>query len=192
MTYYYFGEDLKIYSISLWDWIRGRRPGDAPPANPDNPPINPQGGGPSSESVRMNPFASFFGLNKNKPIILEELMNPEESSMFPEGSDAIEVHNSASDYYFKEHPVAGPSNLTSPSLESLNNKAQEGWERERAMSPTSSSSSSSSSSTSTITPDNLPPIVSEIPETTINKLEEIVNKFESVKYPEGETIFSES
>jgi hypothetical protein len=53
------------------------------------------------------------------------------------------------------------------------------------MSPTSSSSSSSSSSTSTITPDNLPPIVSEIPETTINKLEEIVNKFESVKYPEG-------
>jgi hypothetical protein len=76
MTYYYFGEDLKIYSISLWEWLRGRRPGDNPPANP---PINPQGG-PSSESTRMNPITSFFGLNKNKPTILEELINQEEAS----------------------------------------------------------------------------------------------------------------
>jgi hypothetical protein len=64
----------------------------------------------------MNPIATFFGLNKNKDpkgVTFEEILD----------EDVIEVINSAGDSYFKEPPVAGPSNLTSPSLESLNNKA---------------------------------------------------------------------
>jgi len=71
---------------------------------------------PSSESVIMNPFASFFGLNKNKPTILEELVNSEEDNIFPEGSDAVKVHDSSSNPYFKEPPVVGPSNLTKYSI----------------------------------------------------------------------------
>jgi hypothetical protein len=179
LTYYYFGDEIKLLTVSTWEWLRGRRPDDNPPGNPGNPPINPQGGGPSSESTRMNPIATFFGLNKNKnkSTILEELMNPEESSMYPEGSDAIEVPNSSSSNpYFKEPPVAGPSNLTSPSLESLNNKAKEGWEIERLSSPTSSSSSSSS--TSTVKPDNLPP-------STVNSLEKIISRMDEAFNKDG-------
>ncbi len=27
VTYYYFGDEIKIYSLSFWDLLRGRRPG---------------------------------------------------------------------------------------------------------------------------------------------------------------------
>jgi hypothetical protein len=87
LTYYYFGDEIKLCTISIWEWLRGRRPGDNPP--PINPPVNP-----SSESTRMNPIATFFGLNKNKDpkgVTFEEILD----------EDVIEVINSAGDSYFK-------------------------------------------------------------------------------------------
>jgi ABC-type antimicrobial peptide transport system permease subunit len=85
VTYYYFGDEIKLLTVSTWEWLRGRRPGDNPP--PINPPVNP-----SSESTRMNPIATFFGLNKNKApkgVSLDEII----------GEDSIEVMNSTDEYF---------------------------------------------------------------------------------------------
>jgi hypothetical protein len=71
LTYYYFGDDIKVYGLTIWAWLRGRRDGDIPP---NNPPIQP-----NNYSILMintrdtnesrgifNPIRKFFNLDTYK------------------------------------------------------------------------------------------------------------------------------
>ena len=130
VTYYYFGDEIKVYSISLWHWLRGRGPDDG------NNNINP------NPTNRMNTLSNLFGLNKNnKESILAQIVEAD-------ATDAIEVVNEAA----KGKDVVKTS-LTSPSLDDLNNTVQESWSNSRPNSP-----ESVTSSTGTIKPDNIPKI----------------------------------
>jgi hypothetical protein len=37
LTYYYFGDEIKLYTVSLWNLLRGRRPGEGNPPDGCNP-----------------------------------------------------------------------------------------------------------------------------------------------------------
>jgi hypothetical protein len=102
LTYYYFGDEVKTYSLSLWELIRRRRPGDD----------NPNG----TNGNNMNPVSSFFGLNRNNGLF----------SLFVSGDDStevIEVINETTNTEKIEKAVSFVDQnkpFTSPSLDNLN------------------------------------------------------------------------
>jgi hypothetical protein len=125
LTYYYFGDEIKVYSISLWNWLRGRNPDDGG----NNPNPNP--------TNRFNTISDFLGLNQknnNKESIIAQIMNAD-----ADGSEALEILSDLS----KGKEVENSSSiLTSPSLDDLNSTAQETWSNSRPTSPESIASSS--------------------------------------------------
>ena len=144
ITYYYFGDEIKIYSISLWDRLRGRRPG------------NDGNDGNATNNANLNPVSSYFGLNRNNGLF-SQFVADEDST------DVIEVVNEASKgkditrnlekaVAFVDQSKPIPRSFTSPSLDNLNSSVAETWSNTRASSPESVSSSS------TIKPSSLPKI----------------------------------
>ena len=116
VTYYYFGEEIKVYSISLWNWLRGRNPGDG-------------GNNPPNTQDRYNSWVNLIGLNKNnaKNLNITDILD-----------DDIGLVDT-------ENPIASTSKakevLTSPSLDNLNSTAQDSWSNSRPNSPQSATSS---------------------------------------------------
>lgn len=160
ITYYYCAE-ISSGASSLWNWLRGRKP-DNPPINPVNPEINPLNSDSNVQTIK-NWLDKKFSWNQKTDIAkkfnwnqktdsqkLESLTNKNEIiSALLDDDDVIEVTASSSnpiDKYFKEDKgkeiIKSPV-LTSPSLENLNNQAQEGWSKSRSTSPISTSSNSS-------------------------------------------------
>lgn len=159
LSYYYFGTEIKINLITMWDLLRGRRPGDTPPTNPPTNPnpdstnANPDSTNANPDSTGLfNPIASLFGLNKNKgkgKVSLKDLV--ENASDLTE-DEAFEFASSSKDPLFVDlsNPSESKPTLTSPSLDDLNSKVEDSWSKSRGNSPDSTSSSS------TIKPSKLP------------------------------------
>jgi len=188
ITYYYYGTEISAGATSLWNWIRGRRP-DNPPVNPNNPlnsPFNPEHRFPelhntNHDEVRYNSWANLFGLNKNKKFKLSDILDENVD-------EAIELVTTQTspiepiDQYFtseKGKEVIKSPVLTSPSLDDLNSKVEEGWSRTRSSSPSSISSSSTikpttssnnPSSSNILKPEEIPkPLVEETLDTAFTE-----------------------
>lgn len=154
LTYYYFGDDIKVYGLTIWSWLRGRRNGDNPP---DNPPVNRpiqsnnsnlmvnnqeinEGG---SQSI-FNPIVNFLGLNsneRNKEKIRKEWDDFMKSIEHLQGDeDAIEITSSTQKEFYpsdKGKGITKSTGLTSPSLDNLNAQAEDSWSKSRTSSPES-------------------------------------------------------
>ena len=126
LTYYYYGDSIKLYSISMLDWIRGRRPGEDP-INPDN--------------NRFTPWVDRFGLNRNNNNVLpiSEILD-DEAIQLDSAKIISDPATSQVDHYFKDKgkdTLKSPV-LTSPSLENLNAQVAETWSRSDSPESTSS------------------------------------------------------
>jgi len=122
LTYYYFGEEIKVYSISAWDWLRSRRPGNDPGNNnPDN---------------RNNSWVNLIGLNRNNARDLN-LTDLDEPSVLFDSSDKTELPANIELVSAKGKVVDKSPVLSSPSLEDLNSQAQNTWSKSRPTSPES-------------------------------------------------------
>lgn len=175
VTYYYFGDEIKVYTLSLLDFIKSR--GRGPDGN--NPPNN-------SEN-RNNSWVNRIGWNRN------QTRNLNFSEILDDGIGLVDTN-----------PIAGPSSepldqyfttdkgkevLTSPSLENLNSNVEEGWSNSRPTSPQSVTSSG------TITQANIASNVNnpstkgfkhdEIPK---SMLETPINFNDDIFYPNTSTI----
>jgi hypothetical protein len=131
VTYYYCGDEIKVYSISLWNLLKGRRPGEDPGHNPPNNPTN-----------RFNSISDFLGLNQNNynnGNILAQMVDAD-------GSEAIEILDETKVRKLEKAvsfvDKSKSSILTSPSLENLNSTVEEGWSDSRPTSPESIASTS--------------------------------------------------
>jgi len=131
VTYYYFGDEIKVFTISLWGYLRGRRPGDNPPNN-DNILEN-----------RYNSWVNLIGWNRNNTKDLNITDMDDEIILF-ESSNPADLASSSSTNIEPiinkgKEVLKSPVNLTSPSLDDLNAKVEDTWSR--ATSPESVSSS---------------------------------------------------
>lgn len=150
LTYYYFGDEIKTYSLSLWELFRRRGEG-----GPDNPPRRPrldQDNGTNGNN--MNPISNFLGLNRNNGLFSHFVGDDDPT-------EAIEVVNEAATterlekavkFVDQSKPVPS-SSFTSPSMDNLNETVAETWSYSRPTSP-----ESAASSTGTIKPSSLPKI----------------------------------
>jgi hypothetical protein len=129
VAYYYFGDEIKVYSISLWNFLRGRNPGDGG-NNPPNSPTN-----------SFNTMINYLGLNQNtnNEGILNQIIDSD-------GSEAIEIIDETKVRKLEKAvsfiDKSKSSILTSPSLENLNSNVEEGWSHSRPTSPESIASTS--------------------------------------------------
>jgi len=129
VTYYYFGEEIKVYSFSLWNLIRRRGPdgGDGGDGINNQNPEN-----------RYNSWVNLIGWNENKT------KNLNISEILDDGVGLVDTTNAIAgpstepmdDYFTK-----GKNTLTSPSLDNLNTTAQDSWSNSRPNSPQSATSS---------------------------------------------------
>jgi hypothetical protein len=174
VTYYYFGEEIKVYGFTFWNFLKGRRPDGGDGNNPENP------------QNRYNSWVNLIGWNENKT------KNLNISEILDDGVGLVDTTNAIAgpstepmdDYFTK-----GKNTLTSPSLDNLNTTAQETWSESRPTSPQSTSSSGTitqanltsninSSSTNLFKHDEIP---KSLIEKTVAKLDEAFSEDGHVK-----------
>jgi hypothetical protein len=144
VTYYYFGDEIKVYSLTLWDWLKGRRPGVEPGPNNN---INPE--------TRYNSWVNLIGWNKNttKNLNISEILD--------DGVGLVDTNAIAGpssepmDNYFTNDLPKAKDVLTSPSLENLNSTVAEGWSNSRPTSPESITSTETIKPIITVTSNQL-------------------------------------
>jgi hypothetical protein len=144
VAYYYFGDEIKVYTISIFEFIKTRGRG---PDGGNNSPTNPE--------TRYNSWVNLIGWNQNKTkgLNITEILDGEINLVDNTNPIAGPSTEPMDKYFTSDQPISkGKQVLTSPSLENLNTTAAETWSSSR---PTSPQSTSSNSSSAIITPLNI-------------------------------------